>query len=60
MREVSSQAWCFVNIWIQNVPVDWKYMGGVGLQGERRTEGVGAGREDGRKGMEVRGPEVGD
>jgi len=33
-------------------------MGGVGLQEGRRMEGVEAGREDGRKGMEVRGPEV--
>jgi hypothetical protein len=30
-------------------------MGGVGLQGERKKENVGAGREVGRKGMEVRG-----
>jgi hypothetical protein len=31
-------------------------MGGVGLLGERKMKSVGAGREDGRKGMEVRGP----
>jgi len=33
-------------------------MDGVGLQGERKMEGVGVGREDGRKEMEVRGPEL--
>lgn len=30
-------------------------MGGVGSQGEKKMEGVGAGREVGRKVMEVRG-----
>jgi hypothetical protein len=30
----------------------------VGLQGERKMEGVGAGREVGRKVMEVRGREL--
>jgi hypothetical protein len=50
MREVSSQAWCSVNTWIQK-----EYMGGVGSQGEKKMEGVGTGREVGRKEMEVRG-----
>jgi len=30
----------------------------VGSKGERKMEGVGAGREVGRKGMEVMGPEL--
>jgi hypothetical protein len=33
-------------------------MGGVGLQGGRKMEDVGAGREVGRKEMEVRGLEL--
>lgn len=33
-------------------------MDGVGLQGERKMEGVGAGKEVGRKEMEVRSPEL--
>jgi hypothetical protein len=33
-------------------------MGGVGLQAERNLEDVRAGREVGRKGMEVRGREL--
>jgi len=33
-------------------------MSDVGLEGGRKMEGVEAGREVGRKGMEVRGPEL--
>jgi hypothetical protein len=33
-------------------------MGGMGLKGERNMEGVEAGREAGRKGMEVLGWEL--
>jgi hypothetical protein len=58
MSEESSWAWCFVDSWIQRVPLDWERTGDMGLWGEGEKEGVESGREVERKGMEVSGPEL--
>jgi hypothetical protein len=58
MNEENSRARCFVDSWIQRVPLDWERMGDMGLWREREKEGVGSGREVERRGMEVSGPEL--
>lgn len=57
MSEVSLQAYCFVNIWVQTVLLNWERTGDMGSGKEREKEGVESGREVGRKVMKVSGPE---
>jgi len=57
MSEVSLQAYCFVNIWVQRVPLNWERMGDMDLERERERESVESGREVGRKVMKVSGLE---